>query len=314
MTTIKSAIGNWQSAMTSIGNRQLAMTLVISLFAAADVSAQTPGRPTSVAVIDFGDSSIGRRAAETLTTNLSTVTELNILDRDLTRSAVKGAGYSGSLNLSVTDAHNLGAALGSDFYILGDAQTLRRSPSTGDAYFDSYASLFLVSARTGKLILWLRPNSQAATAAIAESRLIEDLSNRSSLDRLTQAIQRTVKEERNIREQALAHTAPLIEEAPDDENTATAQGLRLPRPYRRLVPRYPDTAAVAEAEATVDVLVDLDEKGEVQRVEIARWAGFGLDEATIDTVRQLHFFPAMRNGTPIPLRVLLRYNFRKPAK
>ena len=62
------------------------------------------------------------------------------------------------------------------------------------------------------------------------------------------------------------------------------------------------------------LFVDLDEKGEVTRVEIARWAGFGLDEATIETVRQLHFFPAMRNGTPIPLRVLLRYNFRKPPK
>jgi TonB family protein len=80
------------------------------------------------------------------------------------------------------------------------------------------------------------------------------------------------------------------------------------------LPEYPETAATAEAEATVDVLVELDEKGEVNRVEIARWAGFGLDEATIETVRQLHFFPAMRNGTPIPLRVLLRYNFRKPLK
>jgi len=26
----------------------------------------------------------------------------------------------------------------------------------------------------------------------------------------------------------------------------------------------------------------------------------------------MHFFPAMRDGAPIPLRVLLRYNFRKP--
>ena len=39
---------------------------------------------------------------------------------------------------------------------------------------------------------------------------------------------------------------------------AAAEGLRLPRPYRRLVPAYPETAARAEAEATVDVLVDLD--------------------------------------------------------
>lgn len=67
-------------------------------------------------------------------------------------------------------------------------------------------------------------------------------------------------------------------------------------------------------QATVDVLVDLDAAGEVTRVEIARWAGFGLDQATVDNVRRMHFFPAMRNGTAVPLRVLLRYNFRSPAK
>ena len=35
---------------------------------------------------------------------------------------------------------------------------------------------------------------------------------------------------------------------------------RLPRPYRRLRPAYPDTAARADAEGTVDVLVDLDQQ------------------------------------------------------
>ena len=62
------------------------------------------------------------------------------------------------------------------------------------------------------------------------------------------------------------------------------------------------------------MLVDLDKDGEVSRVEVTRWAGFGLDEATVNTVRQLHFFPALRDGVAIPIRVLLRYNFRKPAR
>ena len=85
-----------------------------------------------------------------------------------------------------------------------------------------------------------------------------------------------------------------------------------PRPFRRLKPPYPDTAAHAEVEATVDVLVDIDARGEVGRIEVARWAGYGLDQSVIDTVRQLHFFPAHRDGAAIPIRVLLRYNFRKP--
>jgi len=28
----------------------------------------------------------------------------------------------------------------------------------------------------------------------------------------------------------------------------------------------------------------------------------------------MHFFPAQREGKAIPMRVLLRYNFRKPPK
>ena len=77
-------------------------------------------------------------------------------------------------------------------------------------------------------------------------------------------------------------------------------------------PKYPEIASRSEIEATVDVLVDIDAQGEVGHTEIERWAGYGLDQSVLDTVRLMHFFPAMRDGTPIPLRVLLRFNFRKP--
>lgn len=292
--------------------------ILVLIFAAAAffpvaAQAQPAARRVSIAIVDFGDSNVGRLAADTLASNLQVLEQLNIVDRDLVRSAVRGAGYSGSLNLSLEEAQRLGAALGTDFYILGDAQTLRRSPSTGQPYFDSYASIFLVSTRSGKLVSWQRRHAKAVSAPLAEKLLWEDLSHSAIRLTLLQAIIPALEAERLSRALALEKGIPLIEEAPDDETSAAAQGLRLPRPYRRLRPPYPETAASAEVEATVDVLVSLDERGEVGAVEIARWAGFGLDEATIETVRQLHFFPAMRNGTPIPLRVLLRYNFRKPS-
>jgi TonB family protein len=133
-------------------------------------------------------------------------------------------------------------------------------------------------------------------------------------DPLIEDMRRALVEERTRRELAVGHEIPVIEVAPDDAETAIADGIQLPRPYRRLQPPYPDTAAAAEVEAVVDVVVDINRDGEVTNAWIARWAGFGLDEATLNTVRKLHFFPAMRNGTAIPLRVLLRYNFRKPPK
>jgi TonB family protein len=277
-------------------------------------SHQTPTRPLTLAVLDFGESNIGRLAAEKLAANLKHDAGLIILDRDQVRAAARGAGYLGSLNLSTNEARDLGAALGCDFFILGDAQTLRRSPSTGAVYFDAYASIFLVSARTGRLVRWERPSFQGATGQVAEQALIAQLSSGHAEPRYTISIHHAQEDERGERELTTDQQIPIIEEAPDDDKAAAAEGLRLPRPYRRFLPPYPETAAGAEVEATVDVLVDLDAAGEVMRVEVARWAGFGLDQSTVDTVRRLHFFPAMRNGVAVPIRVLLRYNFRKPPR
>lgn len=293
--------------------RLLAVTALLSWLHLAATGQQSE-RPVRLAILDFGPSATGRLASQTLIGNLKKEPALTILDRDLAMAAAHGAGYAGSLNLSVSEARNLGAVLGCDFFILGDAQTLRRSPATDSFYFDSYASMFLVSARTGRLVGWERPTFQGATPAESEKSLLAELSKDAQW-RFVRSIRRAQEDERDERVLTTGQQTPIIEAAPDsDAKNAEADGLRLPRPYRRLVPAYPETAARAEAEAVVDVLVDLDANGEVTRVEVARWAGFGLDEATITTVRQLHFFPAMRDGVAIPIRVLLRYNFRRPAK
>ncbi len=270
-------------------------------------------RALTLAILDFGDSAFAHKASETLAASLKRETaRLKILDRDQVRAAARGVGYAGSINLSLEEARELGAALGADFFILGDAQTLRRSPSDGPVYFESYASVFLVSARTGRLIRWERPNFKASTEVFAEQALLNDLSTGDAQPAYATSVHRAHEDERGERRLITAEEVLVIEAAPDDDKIAAAEGLRLPRPYRRLVPPYPETAAKAEAEAIVDVLVDLDAGGEVTHVEVARWAGFGLDQATLETVRRLHFFPAMRNGVAIPIRVLLRYNFRKP--
>jgi TonB family protein len=266
---------------------------------------------TSISVLDFGSTDFGKLVAEKLHTHLKARSELLVADADLSRSAAKGVSYSDSLNLTLNEARDLGSALATDFYLLGDAQLLRRSSFEKPVYYESYVSVFLVSARTGRLLLWERPAFENADAVRAKDLLLKEITNGELSQRLVAAMQRASEEER-IERTVISSSAPVIEEAPDDEKTAEAQGLRLPRPYRRLRPEYPQSAARAEAEATVDVLVEVGADGEVGEVQVARWAGFGLDEATIATVKQLHFFPAMKNGAPIPMRVLLRYNFRKP--
>lgn len=268
---------------------------------------------TRVVVLDFGPTTTGVRAAETLRGTIvnGTTADFALVDSDLARSAAAGAGYDGSLNLAVEDAHNIGTAIGADVYCLGDAQTVRRSPSTGPAYFESYASIFIVSARTGRLIFWERPLERRDTPEEAEKALLQSLSSADRRQRYQLAIRRALKDESTERIEAVESPPPVIFGMSDNE-IDPPKDLREPRPYRRIKPPYPQSAAIAEVEAVVDVLVDVDARGEVGKIQIARWAGYGLDQSVVDTVKQMHFFPAMQNGKAVPMRVLLRYNFRKP--
>jgi len=251
-------------------------------------------------------------ARNALPKRLSANQNLALLDRDQVMAAANGVGYRGSLNLSLHEARDLGSAIGCDFFILGEADTLRRSPSDGPTYFESYVSIFVVSARTGRLVNWDKPTVSRPSAGAAEEALLNELSA-DAVDRYTKAMLRASEDEKV--ERALAVEQPrVVIEAMSDSPEEAEDGTRPPRPFRRLKPAYPEAAAHAQLEAIVDVFVDVDEKGEVGRVDIARWAGYGLDESVLTTVKQLHFFPAMRNGRAIPMRVLLRYNFRKPTE
>lgn len=264
-----------------------------------------------VAVLDFGESASAHRVADELAGALSSNSPaLSLLNRAQTRAAARGVGYKGSLNLSLEEARDVGAVAGCDFFFAGEARTLRRSVGGERAdYFESYAAFYLVSSSTGRLILWERLSAQSPTADAAESDLVKQL--RARVSAYVAAMEKARASERDARRASLERETPVVEDAPED-GTAAAKNFRTPLPYRRLRPAYTDAAARAQVEATVDALVSLDEHGEVQDVEIARWAGYGLDESVVATIRQMHFRPALRDGAPVASRVLLRYNFRKP--
>ncbi len=133
--------------------------LLACVVATASASAKGQTARVRIAVLNFGETATGTRAADAIRRALmiNPSKDFVLTDPDLARAAAMGAGYDGSLNLTIDDARNIGAAVGVDFYFTGDAQTVRRSPSTGKAYYESFAAIFLVSARTGRLILWERP-------------------------------------------------------------------------------------------------------------------------------------------------------------
>ena len=273
------------------------------------VPAQEAARRVRVGVLGFAGKGVGRVAAESLAMAMAQDKILSVNDIDESEAAARGLSYAGMMNLSLEEARDLGGALGCDFYFLGRIVTEELSDVARPKYGAAYLALVLVSARTGRLVLWQEVRAEAATPAEAAKQLPELLANHAQA--YVEASKTAQAQEQAAERQRLTTETPplLIPDAPETD-TPAAKGLRLPAPYRRLTPAYPETAARVQAAGTVDALVELDAQGEVRNVTIVRWAGFGLDEAVADTVRRMHFRPAQRDGVGVPLRVLLRYNFR----
>lgn len=297
--------------------RPFLFVLLIALWPAPRVRAQEEGgRRVSLALLDMGGTPTAARVTERMARSMAPLklkgATLVLLDRGMSAAAARGVGYAGSLNLTLAEARALGAAVGCDFFIIGDAQTVRRSSSARPVYFESYASVFVVSAQTGRLVHWDRPAAEADTAAAAEAALLLKLESGAQLYAGVAAV--AAEREERERFAAAEGEAALIIDLSTDEGAASNRDLREPAPYRRLRPAYTEAASRAEAEATVDALADIGADGEVADMRVVRWAGFGLDEEVVATVRRMHFRPAQREGEAVPVRVLLRYNFRKPPK
>jgi hypothetical protein len=208
-------------------------------------------------------------------------------------------------NLSTEEAQNLGRAIGCDFFIVVKSDSYRRESLVKGAYFESYAVIYLVSSRTGRLVFWKLINFEA----LDESQSKKDLFD--SIENLAAEIKDNIKAagEKEINEIQRAQ----FQESPA-ENSPNAKNFRSPLPYRRIKPKYTALANLYGIAATVDALVDVNEEGKISNIEITRWAGFGLDESVASTIRQMQWRAAERDGKPLPIRVLLRYNFKKIEK
>ncbi len=178
-----------------------AAALLALVFALAPTcAAQTSSQSIRIAFLDFGNNPGGRRVADSLANAIVSESrtapnaveiQVRLIDRDWARAAALGAGYRGSLNLTLPEARDLGSAIGCDFFFTGKAETGQRS--NGES--ESYAAIYLVSARTGKLALWERPSAQGKTAEDAEKNLLQELTAKDALYRYRKQIQRALEDE-----------------------------------------------------------------------------------------------------------------------
>lgn len=284
---------------------QLFLSFAFCLLLSDFALAQTPIR---LAVIDFvGDqgrefSGLIREAA-----NLSS-NEMELLDDDLVRTAASGVGYAGSLNFSRDEAKALGQSLGCDFYVLGKTLAARRLTGVkGEQfYFEALAGLFFVETRTGKLILFSFESAKAQTEIQAKDHLKEIL--KQAWPRYAAAVFAARKLQLAAIEK-LELAPPAIEVLSDD---SIVTGTEQPFFFQRIKPDYTEQADLANIAATVELEAVFREGGTVGEVEVVRWAGFGLDESAVATVKKLRFKSAEREGKKLTLKGLVRYNFRRP--
>ncbi|MDX2040126.1 MAG: energy transducer TonB [Acidobacteriota bacterium] len=261
--------------------------------------------PIRLAMIDF----VGDGGSELSAALRQSVTpEFELLDANLVRAATRGAGYSGSLNLSRDEARSLGQSLGCDFFVLGKTLSTRRlvGASGEQAYFETLAGLFFVEARTGKLILFSFESAKSETEIKSKEKL--RVAIKQAWPRYADAMLAARKHHAAVIEN-FQPLPPAVEVLTDD---LTATGVQQPFFYQRLKPDYTEQADLAGITATVELEAVFREDGTVGEIEVVRWAGFGLDESAIATVKKLRFKPAERDGKKLTLQGLVRYNFRRP--
>lgn len=82
----------------------------------------------------------------------------------------------------------------------------------------------------------------------------------------------------------------------------------------RFVEAAAPPALASRGHAEVILLIDVNEKGEVERVEVATNAGDGFDEAAVAAARQFVFEPGEAGGKKVAVRITYRYRFIEKPK
>lgn len=272
--------------------RDVLLSMAAVVAAAGRGAAQTEAR---VAVLSVAGAAWLREALALAVA----ATGAMVLDAGLVNAAARGAGYDGSLNLTVGDARALARVIGATHLALVTGSIVERE-SDNERHWDGFAGLFFVDGRSGQLIQYKGVRSTAGGFEGARATLLARIDADVATWARTLA-SRPADEAITVRTDVpldLVATSPIPPDAIE------------PRFFKRPSPAFTEDADRARAVATVDLVVHFNADGTYGPIEVVRWAGFGLDEAAIEAVRAAAFYPARIDGRPVAARALLRFNFR----
>lgn len=256
-----------------------------------------------VAVLAPSDSEASRAFVEKLEGSLEK--QVSVQDNSLAEAAFKSFAFENAFNLTKEQSRAAGAAMGCEYFVLVRATAQRRSSSARPEYYEAVSAVFVVSSRSGRLVDWKLLRFEASKPERAGKMLSASIAP---------FARRLASDLKEVTRAELTEPKPPQMEEPPDDSPAAERGFRAPIPYRRIKPEYTDEASLYDVAATVDIVIDLDAAGSIQRTEVVRWAGYGLDGSVEKTVRSMNWRPAERNGMPLPMRFLVRYNFKKIEK
>jgi TonB family protein len=87
-------------------------------------------------------------------------------------------------------------------------------------------------------------------------------------------------------------------------------GVSAPALIHSVEPEFTEQARQANYQGTVSIQLIVDAQGNPQDVRVARHLGMGLDEKAVEAVRQYRFRPAVFQGHPVAVQMIVEVDFR----
>ena len=86
-------------------------------------------------------------------------------------------------------------------------------------------------------------------------------------------------------------------------------GVSAPQLVHSVHPEFTDEARQANYQGVVSIQLIVDANGNPENIQVIRHLGMGLDQKAIEAVHQYKFRPAMYQGHPVPVRLVVDVDF-----
>lgn len=227
-----------------------------------------------------------------------------IVNPSMADAAFDAQKFSSPFNLTLEEARNFSAAAGVDLFMLIRSDVQRRASFEKGEVFEAYSLFYLVDGRSGRLLLWHIISDDSETEKEGVTKLMASFQSQSIV-----VVNEIDEISRKLSASSLSDDDYVLI---DGDNRP--ESIRAPAAYKKISPQYTDLARKYRIEGTVEAVVYIDRSGKTKRVVISKWAGFGLDESVARALLEMNWRPASKNGSAIPSRILVRYNFKKLPK